>query len=96
MLLHLTRVHLRSAHTGGLRPNTPLLRSHKDNRHRTRMRPIVKLEGRTVVLGALCQAEDGAVLGSVAETFDRYVLTLQDFTGTLQEGVRSKGRMVRS
>jgi hypothetical protein len=52
------------------------------------VRPIVKLEGRTVVLGALRQAEDEAVLSFVAETFDRYVLTLQNLAGTLQEGVR--------
>ena len=29
----------------------------------------------------LRQAEDGAVFGGVAETFDRYVLTLQDLAG---------------
>ena len=71
------------------------------------MRPIVNLEGRTVVLGALRQAEKETVLGSVAETFDKYVLTMQDLAGprrtsqepcrnlagTVQDGVRCEGWM---
>lgn len=86
-LLQLTRSHLRSAHAGGLRPNAPLLRSYKDSQPGPCMRPIVNLEGRTAVLGALRQAEDGVVLDSVAETFDRYVLTLQVLAGRVCDAV---------
>lgn len=37
--------------------------------------PIVKLESGARVVAALRPAEAGAVLGGVAETFNRYVLT---------------------
>lgn len=48
----------RSAHAGGLRPNTPLLHSYKDSQ---REHPIVNLVDRTAVPGALRQTEDGAI-----------------------------------
>jgi hypothetical protein len=51
--LQRTRSNVRSAHAGGLRPTAPLLRSHKDSRRGPCMRPIVNLEGRIAVPGAL-------------------------------------------